>query len=107
MAGSQPENAAEEALLQRSMRIASVVGFYFFVSISLVFLNKSLMTRDFEFPLFITWYQLVVALVLVWILGELGKSVPAVSMIPPMEFNWDIAKKVMPLTFVFVDTIIA
>jgi len=99
---SPPSSAADEALWQKSMRIASVVGFYFFVSISLVFLNKNIMTKDFAFPLFITWYQLIVALIAVWILGELGKSVPAVSMIPPLEFDWEVAKKVMPLTVVFV-----
>jgi len=105
MTGGSSSSAADEALWQKTMRIASVVGFYFFVSISLVFLNKSLMTRDFEFPLFITWYQLVVALVAVWILGELGKSWQAVSMIPPLEFNFEIAKKVIPLAIVFVGMI--
>jgi GDP-fucose transporter C1 len=43
--------------------------------------------------------------VVVGILGELGKSVPSISMIPPLEFDWEIAKKVMPLTVVFVGMI--
>ncbi|PRP80125.1 hypothetical protein PROFUN_12208 [Planoprotostelium fungivorum] len=79
-----------------------VVGFYFFISIALVFLNKNIMSVDFPFPLFVTWYQLVVALVIVGILGHLGKSYPMLSIIPPLEFNVVIAQKVLPLAVVFV-----
>jgi len=60
------------------------------------------MVADFQFPLFITWWQLVVAIVTIWILGIVGRSVPAVSMIPPMEFDLEIAKKVAPLAACFV-----
>eukprot|EP01116_Phalansterium_solitarium_P011275 TRINITY_DN26907_c0_g1_i2.p1 TRINITY_DN26907_c0_g1~~TRINITY_DN26907_c0_g1_i2.p1 ORF type:complete len:366 (+),score=107.18 TRINITY_DN26907_c0_g1_i2:89-1186(+) len=92
----------DNAAYSETMKIFFVVAFYFVISIALVFLNKNIMVKDFEFPLFITWWQLVVALVSVWILGIVGRSVPAVSMIPPMEFNLEIAKKIAPLAGCFV-----
>lgn len=95
-------NARSRDQLSESVRIFLVVAFYFVISIALVFLNKNIMVKDFEFPLFITWWQLVVAIVSVWILGIVGRSVPAVSMIPPMEFNIEIAKKIAPLALCFV-----
>eukprot|EP00045_Choanoeca_perplexa_P015117 m.182995 g.182995 ORF g.182995 m.182995 type:complete len:63 (+) comp16891_c0_seq6:33-221(+) len=37
--------ASDEALWQRTVKIASVVGLYWFVSISMVFLNKHLLSN--------------------------------------------------------------
>lgn len=83
--------------------IVAVVVFYFVISLSVVFLNKIIMSgSDFEYPLFITWYQLVVALVLLLIWGHLGKTNKLFSIIPPYEFDTNIAKRVAPLTFVYV-----
>ncbi|OAD75793.1 hypothetical protein PHYBLDRAFT_110377 [Phycomyces blakesleeanus NRRL 1555(-)] len=83
--------------------IIAVVSFYFVISLSVVFLNKIIMTgSDFPYALFVTWYQLVVALVLLLIWAHLGKSHKAFSIIPPYEFDLGIAKKVAPLTFVYV-----
>jgi len=96
------QNQNAELLYTQTMRIFSVVGFYFFVSIALVFLNKNIMSSKFSYPLFITWYQLVVALVIVGILGELGKRHQSLSLIPPLEFNPVIAQKVLPLAVIFV-----
>lgn len=92
-----------------------VVGFYFVTSISLVFLNKILLSGyDFPYPLFITWYaalerlmliqslryQLIVAIVLLVILGVLGQQcvpyfgsscfadlmkVPLAQLLPPVR----------------------
>ncbi|KAG2231423.1 hypothetical protein INT48_003661 [Thamnidium elegans] len=83
--------------------IAAVVSFYFVISLSVVFLNKIIMSgsSDFPYALFVTWYQLVVALILLLIWASLGKSI-----IPPYEFNIAIAKKVAPLTFVYVGMLV-
>ena len=55
--------------------IVAVVGFYFAISLSVVFLNKIIMSgSDFPYPLFVTWYQLVVALVLLVVWAHLGKT---------------------------------
>jgi hypothetical protein len=41
--------------------IASVVATYWFVSISMVYLNKALMSSDMSIPaLFVTWFQCVI-----------------------------------------------
>jgi len=96
---------ASEQLWSETLRICAVVGFYFFVSISMVFLNKNLMHQDFEFPLFITWYQLVVAIGCMWTLHHLGKHIDTFSMIPPIQFDTTVAKKVLPLACVFVGMI--
>jgi len=90
------------SLSQEIFRITIVVILYFFISISLVFLNKNIMSSDFSFPLFITWYQLVVALFCICLLGEIGKSVRSLALIPPFEFDYNVAKKVLPLSIVFV-----
>ncbi|KAG0167900.1 hypothetical protein DFQ28_006496 [Apophysomyces sp. BC1034] len=83
--------------------IVAVVSFYFVISLSLVFLNKVIMSsHDFPYALFVTWYQLVVALVLLLICAHLGQRNAAFSIIPPYEFDVAIAKRVAPLTFVYI-----
>ncbi|KAI8333698.1 triose-phosphate transporter family-domain-containing protein [Chlamydoabsidia padenii] len=57
---------------------------------------------NFNYALFVTWYQLVVALVLLLIFAHLGKTNKTFSIIPPYEFEQQIAKKVAPLTIVYV-----
>lgn len=84
-------------------KIALVVTFYFVVSISLVFLNKFIMKGyDFPYPIFVTWYQQVIALVCIWIGSKVGEYNPKLALIPPVEFNLEIAKSICPLTAVFV-----
>ncbi|KAI9359103.1 triose-phosphate transporter family-domain-containing protein [Pilaira anomala] len=88
--------------------IAAVVSFYFVISLSVVFLNKIIMSgsSDFPYALFVTWYQLVVALGLLLVWASLGKSYKLFSIIPPYEFNLAVAKKVAPLTFVYVGMLV-
>ncbi|KAI8983111.1 triose-phosphate transporter family-domain-containing protein [Pilobolus umbonatus] len=84
--------------------IAAVVSFYFVISLSVVFLNKIILSGSTQFPYayFVTWYQLVVALIVLLIWAQIGKSNKIFSIIPPYEFDINIAKKVAPLTFVYV-----
>lgn len=55
--------------------IAAVVSFYFIISLSVVFLNKIIMSGSSEFPyvLFVTQYQFIVALLLLILWAQLGK----------------------------------
>jgi len=92
----------EAVLSSEVTRIVAVIGFYFFVSISLVFLNKNLMTEEFRYPLFITWYQLIIAVALLYVLGHLGRSYEVFSMVTPMQFDVEVAKKVAMLSAIFV-----
>eukprot|EP00158_Paraphelidium_tribonemae_P003645 Partr_v1_DN26276_c1_g4_i1_m48411 putative Solute carrier family 35 member C1 len=86
-------------------KIAAVVGFYWAVSLSVVFLNKHIMSSSefrFPFPIMVTFYQLIVALGLLLVCGHLGKSNATLSIIPPFEFNRHLAVKVVPLTMIYV-----
>ncbi|KAI3659323.1 hypothetical protein MP638_003197 [Amoeboaphelidium occidentale] len=85
--------------------ISLVIAFYWVVSFSVVFLNKHIMSSSenkFPYPLMVTYYQFVVALLLLVSLGQLGKSIPMFSIVPPFEFNKRIAGEVLPLTIVYV-----
>lgn len=56
--------------------IASVVATYWFVSISMVYLNKMLMSNDnisIPAPLFVTWFQCVVTAAICWACGEMAE----------------------------------
>ena len=103
-----PESAAaQKKKMEEGVRIATVVAFYFVISISVVFLNKAILSGlRFPFPLFVTWFQLVVALVFIVLWGECGKAVPAIGLMPPFDFKWDIAVKVSPLTGHYIAMIV-
>lgn len=56
--------------------IISAIAFYWVASLSVVFLNKTILSGSeykFPYPLFVTLYQLIVALVLLVVCGQLGK----------------------------------
>lgn len=55
--------------------VASVVSTYWIVSISMVYLNKVLMSEgpSIPAPLFVTWYQCVVTVLICWLAGTCGQ----------------------------------
>jgi len=72
-----------------TMYITSVVLTYWFVSISMVYLNKILMSNEglsIPAPLFVTWFQCVVTVVICWFAGKLGdrarSKLPQYSALP-------------------------
>jgi GDP-fucose transporter C1 len=82
-----------------------VVKFYFVISISTVFLNRYLMAGSkykFNYPLTMTWFQLVVAIVCIIVTYPLHNKVSALSFLPDLEFKWDVAKEISPLTIVYI-----
>lgn len=110
--------------------VASVVASYWFISISMVYLNKVLMSSksvSIEAPLFITWFQCVVTAAICWAAGELalkfkkaeyeavakeeGDDEAAAakpsfwSQFPKADYRWSVAKKVFPLSLIFVGMI--
>eukprot|EP00941_MAST-03F_sp_MAST-3F-sp1_P004505 g4505.t1 len=79
---------------QKSMKILFAVSSYWIVSISMVFLNKRLLSADTKgngFPLFVTAFQCLVAVLF--------------CMRNASSFNITTALKVLPLSFVFVGMI--
>jgi len=98
--------ATQKFFPTKNTRTTIVVGFYFLVSLLLVFLNKSLISEEFfGFPVFVTWIQLIVALVFIIILGRIGQSNPLFSIIPPFEFVILFAQKIIPLSCIYVGMI--
>jgi len=98
-----------ESLMKKSVTIASVVTAYWIVSISMVFLNKYLLSSNdvkLEAPIFITWYQCVVAVGVCYILGWLSVNIPDhFGMFPQFHINYNIALQILPLSFAFVGMI--
>uniref|UniRef100_A0A1D1XC87 GDP-fucose transporter 1 n=1 Tax=Anthurium amnicola TaxID=1678845 RepID=A0A1D1XC87_9ARAE len=85
--------------------ILGVVAFYWAASLALVFLNKYILSTSeykFPYPLFVTWFQLAIALLILLVWGGLGTRFKAFSLIPPHELDLTIARKVMPLSFIYV-----
>lgn len=75
------------------------VAFYWFISITMVFVNKSLLSDPagkIDAPLFITWFQCVVTVVGCYVMGELG-----VPNVPRFEVKKDILTQMLPLSCVF------
>ena len=110
------------------MYIASVVATYWFVSISMVYLNKVLMSNDgisIPAPLFITWFQCIVTSLICYVAGEVAakfkkSDYAAVShkdggghasqpsfwaQFPKATYLLGTGKKVFPLSIVFVGMI--
>jgi GDP-fucose transporter C1 len=113
--------------------IASVVATYWFVSISMVYLNKALMSSDnvsIPAPLFVTWFQCVVTAAICYAAGEaalkmkqreyaaLPKSETNANddldtesktsfwaQFPKAEYKVRVGKRVFPLSLIFVGMI--
>jgi len=86
-----------------TMIIALVIGFYWICSMSVVFLNKYIFTYaeyEFPFPLFVTWYQFLVALILLILTGYSKSKV--FTIVPPYEFKLSTALNILPLTAIYV-----
>lgn len=86
---------------QRAMHaVFFAVALYWFVSITMVFVNKSLLSGDqgrIDAPLFITWFQCVVTVLGCYLMPLLG-----VPNVPQFEIKKDIAKQIAPLSLVFI-----
>lgn len=102
--------------------IATVVATYWFVSISMVYLNKVLMSSEgvsIPAPLFVTWFQCVVTAIICWLAGVMGQMYKSASaapeggdgkpsffaQFPAAEYKILTGKKVFPLSLIFVGMI--
>lgn len=94
--------------------IASVIAAYWIVSISMVYLNKVLLSNPesaIPAPLFVTWFQCFVTAIVCVILGNIGESTRKAGEIslfndyPKIVFNSQTTMTVMPLSLIFVGMI--
>eukprot|EP00794_Sanderia_malayensis_P006088 gene6088-6791_t len=97
-----------ETLFVKSLKIASVVAAYWVISISLVFLNKYLLSsKDLKLdaPLFITWYQCITSVICIFMLSLLGDKFPSIDKFPAFKIDLSVAKEILPLSIIFVGMI--
>ena len=82
--------------------IAFSIGLYSTVSISIVFLNRTMFGKTFPFPVFISWFQQFVGCLFLKVIGLLGELFPSVAIYPNVRVEWSKIKGVSPLTLSFV-----
>jgi len=94
--------------------VISVVAAYWVVSISMVYLNKMLLSneeRSIAAPLFVTWYQCLLTCFICYILGELGEQRRTsgqqsfLNQFPRVKYNVTVGMSVLPLSLIFVGMI--
>jgi GDP-fucose transporter C1 len=95
------------ALRAKQAHIAAVVASYFVISISLVFVNKVLLTpgASIPAPLFVTWFQCLVTVGICWLFGELGRgAAPGTffAQFPRFAYNPAVGRQLATLSIVFV-----
>ncbi|KAM5138705.1 GDP-fucose transporter 1 [Mantella aurantiaca] len=103
------EKVAGEPFLVRAVKIAMVVTLYWFVSITMVFLNKYLLdspSLKLNAPLFVTFYQCLVTVVLCKALSLLSVVIPSETLaLPSIRFDLKVLRSVLPLSVVFIGMI--
>ena len=94
--------------------IATVIASYWVVSISMVYLNKILLSNpemSIPAPLFVTWYQCVVTCIVCVVLGNMGettrlnKQSSFLNDFPVINFSYPVLISVLPLSLIFVGMI--
>ncbi|XP_059927262.1 GDP-fucose transporter 1 isoform X1 [Gadus macrocephalus] len=106
MAFTPEPGAPGETFLLRSMKIAAVVSSYWFISITMVFLNNHLLdNKDLDAPLFITFYQCLVTVGLCLLLQLLSSRCPTLIDFPSFKFDLKTSREVLPLSIVFISMI--
>ncbi|KAK8795362.1 hypothetical protein WA588_004207 [Blastocystis sp. NMH] len=97
-------------MLGEKVKIALVVTAYFVISISMVLMNKTLLSKDHSIPapFFVTWYQCVLTSIICWVLGLMGKNTDSSSCLhqfPEQHYDIRVAMSILPLSLVFVSMI--
>lgn len=108
LAGSETMNpdGDGETFILRAVRIGAVVVLYWFVSITMVFLNSYLLdNRELDAPLFVTFYQCLVTVGLCWLMQLLSKVCPGLIDFPSVKFDLKTSREVLPLSIVFISMI--
>lgn len=88
---------------KNAFNIMCAVGGYWFVSLSMVFANKTLLgsANIKSAPMFITWFQCVVTVLFCYVAPQFG-----IARVPPFEVKKDILRQILPLSFVFTGMIV-
>ncbi|XP_062868918.1 GDP-fucose transporter 1 isoform X2 [Trichomycterus rosablanca] len=96
----------EEPFMLKSIKIAFVVALYWFISITMVFLNNHLLdSKELNAPLFVTFFQCVVSVCLCWVLSLVSSFCPGYVDFPPIKVDLKVSRQVLPLSVVFIGMI--
>ncbi len=99
-------DAEKKSLAKQTSEIIFAVSLYWTVSISMVFVNKYLLSSPdlkFDAPLFVTWFQCVVSVGICGILAAIASQ--GYITYPPFKIDLKIAREVLPLSLIFVGMI--
>ncbi|KAK0168832.1 hypothetical protein PV327_002599 [Microctonus hyperodae] len=95
----------EDGLLSKYIKIIIVVSAYWVISIVTVFVNKSLLSSkkiNLDAPLFVTWFQCIVSVIICFCMSKLAKWFPkAISFPRGNPYTIENIKKVLPLSILF------
>ncbi|XP_011485845.1 GDP-fucose transporter 1 [Oryzias latipes] len=95
-----------EPFVLRATKIAAVVALYWFISITMVFLNSYLLdNKDLNAPLFVTFYQCLVSVGLCGLMQLLSMIKPDFVNVPAVNFQLKTSREVLPLSIVFIGMI--
>jgi GDP-fucose transporter C1 len=98
------ENNATSAGGAPTSTVVLAMSFYMAVSIALVFANKFVLSdKSLDAPLFLTWTQLVIAVLACFAIAQIKPLfAPHLNFFPRFEYRLDRAKAVMPLSLIFI-----
>lgn len=100
---SMEQDGKNEPFLMRAIKIAFVVALYWFVSITMVFLNNYLLdSKDLDAPLFVTFFQCVVSVGLCWIMSLMSSLKPGYVDFPSIKVDMNVSVQILPLSVVFI-----
>jgi GDP-fucose transporter C1 len=94
--------------------VATIIASYWCVSISMVYLNKMLLSNEqasIPAPLFVTWFQCLLTCIICTLLGEAGEQTRAngsksfLDDFPKIKFDTTVSMSVLPLSLIFVGMI--
>ncbi|KAG8564705.1 hypothetical protein GDO81_016556 [Engystomops pustulosus] len=104
----EPEKEVREPFLVKAMKIALVVALYWFISITMVFLNKYLLdspSLKLDAPLFVTFYQCLVTVFLCRVINLVSQMFYGETDLPSIRFDPKVMRSVLPLSLVFIGMI--
>lgn len=95
----------EDSLLSKYVKIITVVSAYWIISIVTVFVNKSLLSSQsvhLNAPLFVTWFQCIVSVIICFCMSRLSKWFPNAIYFPHGNpYTIENVKKIFPLSILF------
>jgi GDP-fucose transporter C1 len=93
-----------EEVRKKTLQAGLAVTFYMTVSIGLVFLNRLVLTDKTEKAgaLFVSWYQFLVAYVIIVVITSVFPNVPLLNLFPRLSYKPSVFLKVIPVSATYL-----